>query len=114
MIGLYQNLARMRAILAGKRVTAAAVDSDPRIAHDVSVEVLRMAREEKELMTQIQEDVEFMAGIQGLINRITVSPHGSANRTLAIRHLEDAQSRLQRELGDKPLDETCGRNAHAP
>jgi hypothetical protein len=55
-----------------------------------------------------------MAGIQGLINRMTVSPHGSANRTLAIRHLEDAQSRLQRELGDKPLDETCGRNAHAP
>jgi hypothetical protein len=104
MIGLYHDLMMLRTLLASKRVTAAAVDSDPRIAHDAGVSVIRMAGDEKALTEQILEDVTWIANLQGMINRMTVSKHGSAQRTLALRHLEDAQSRLLRELGEKPAN----------
>lgn len=103
MIGLYHDLVMLRTQLASKRVTAAAVDSDPHIAHDSGVSVIRMESEEREMVNYIAGAERYVAEIQGMMNRMLAggvarTPH----RTLVIRHLEDAQSRLLRELGDKP------------
>jgi hypothetical protein len=48
----------------------------------------------------IVEDEHYLVLIRKVIAEMQLSEHGSANRQLAIRHLEDAESRLLRELGD--------------
>ena len=97
--GLYHNFQRLSARLCAEQPT----DTEPRIAHidTVSKEQIRMERDK--VAAAILECEAVENEIHGLINRMLCAPHGSANLTLAMRHLEDAQSRVRRELGDVPM-----------
>ena len=96
--GLYQL--RMRRIEQAKynRGREHAVDVDPHIAHESGVTAERLEKEVVMLNEQIHENVTTVEGIEHMVRYLTVSPHKSPDRTLAIRHLEDASMRLRREL----------------
>ena len=96
--GLYQL--RMRRIEQAKynRNRAMAVDADPHIAHESEVVATRLEKEVVMLNEQITENVQTVEGIEHMVRILVSSPHKSADRTLAIRHLEDASMRLRREL----------------
>lgn len=98
IIGHYHHLQRLNARIHAVQPVA----MEPRVAHIETVSRDQLRLERDNMAEAILEDEEWISELQGLLNRITCSPHGSAHRQLAIRHLEDAQSRLLRELGDKP------------
>lgn len=77
-------------------------DPNPVSAHYAGVEAEQLTRE-MNLRTLKISDNEFIIGnLQSTIETLSNVILASAQRTLALRHLEDAQSRLIRELGDRP------------
>ena len=96
--GLYQLRCRRIHTAKYQRDRALAPNTDPRIAHESGISADRLDAEIIALSEQIEENVTSIEGIEHLIRLLTSSPHKSADRTLAIRHLEDASMRLRREL----------------
>ena len=73
--------------------------TDPRIGFEAGESADRLAREIMAMNQQKAGNQGLIEQIQIQINYLEKSPHQSAHRTLALRHLEDAQSRLIRENG---------------
>lgn len=70
--------------------------------HDAEVDIGILSKEIEDLEYEIAEDVKFVGEMQRFVNFLSVTKYKSWHRTLALRHCEDAQSRILRELGDKP------------
>lgn len=101
--GLYQELADLQAQRRSKQAFVDAKVGSARALHDAAVFVQTADAGVFSLMGAILESEEMAREIQGLLNRLHTAKHQSRHRSLALRHLEDAQSRLMRELGDKPV-----------
>jgi hypothetical protein len=72
--------------------------TDPRTAHEAGVSADQLDREIVELELAIAGNEKLISAIQQEINFLLASPYKSASRMIALRHLEDAQSRLIREI----------------
>ena len=100
--GLYQLHADKTRELAEARAIVADPEAGAGERHDAEFKVGQLTKELVDLEYQIHEDIKFIGEQQKFINFLTVTKYKSAHRTLALRHCEDAQSRILRELGDKP------------
>lgn len=97
------DLARTRRQQAEwNRAKAAATHTDPHIAHECQQAALRMDKEAESAEAHAKGNQDIILNIETLIHYLIHSPHNSAHRTLALRHLEDASMRLRREIGDPP------------
>ena len=100
--GLHHRKELLSRDLLTLRARARRPETDPRTAHEAGVAADGVERELHQVTATIASDVELVGEIQQQINYLSESSFKSAHRTLALRHLEDAQSRLLRELGDLP------------
>lgn len=100
--GLYQLHADKTRELAEARAIVADPEAGAGERHDAEFNAGQLTRELVDLEYQIHEDIKFVGEQQKFINFLTTTKFKSAHRTLALRHCEDAQSRILRELGDKP------------
>jgi len=97
MKSLYERLRETEHTASDRRKMAAAC-SDPRTRHEIEVSALAAEKEAATIS-------EIIAGVESLVMtaRTFISAlrgtFPSANITLALRHAEDAESRLIRELG---------------
>lgn len=74
----------------------------PQERHSKTLRQDEIRREMIQLDAAVFENETFARELQGLLMRLAVSNHKSRHRSLVITGLEDVQSRLLRELGDKP------------
>lgn len=82
------------------RLRARKPSTDPRLAHEAGVAAERLGRDVEKLREYHAGNAALILRLQELIRYLENSPHKSVHRSLALRHLEDAQSRLMRENGD--------------
>lgn len=99
--GLHHELVAKLGRLIDIRARMAEPALSPQEEHSLNWELQDLDRAAAKLMNAIGEVERMVRDIGGMIVLMTNAPHNSAHWTLAIRHLEDAQSRLLRELGDK-------------
>lgn len=81
------------------RCEAASVSTDPRIAHECEVTAKCLDEEAEQLERMAKGNHELIQNIEHLIRYLATSNDKSAQRTLAMRDLESASSRLRREVG---------------
>lgn len=74
----------------------------PQEQHSKTVRQEEIRREVVKIEAAVLENETMASELTGLLNRANVSSHKSRHRSLVITGLEDVQSRLLRELGDKP------------
>lgn len=100
--GLYHELAAKSA----KRDAGNRRLEDPEISanerHSLEWTAGDLAREIDRLADHVAENTSMAGFIQALIITIQKSEHTVRHRSLLLTHLEQAQDRLRRELGDKP------------
>lgn len=99
--GLHSQIAQKLTTAKWQKQKAAAVDTDPRIAHDAEVDAEKLKAEAANLAAMARSDEAMVPAIESLIIRLENSTHKSAYRTLAMRDLQSASNWLRRELGDK-------------
>ena len=100
--GLLHLAAVKRDQAAWCRTHAKATKSDPRMAHENEVRAAELTAEADQLAGHAKGNAELILNIETLIHYLNHSPINSADRVLALRHLEDASMRLRREIGDAP------------
>jgi hypothetical protein len=101
--GLYQLAAHKRQQAEWCRATAKRSETDPRTAHENEQAAEQLVKEADDLEAHAKGNEDLILGIETLIHYFPSSPHQSAHRALAMRHLEDASMRLQRENGTTTL-----------
>ena len=102
--GLYHKIATLEARHAN--AYACMRDSmDPQDIHQAHLHAEGVVRDISSLLAMADADELLVQGIQNLLDTMAILPP-TAHRVLAMRHVEDAQSRLLRELGDKPVTES--------
>jgi hypothetical protein len=99
--GLYQLAKHKRQQAEWARVKIGNPHTDPRVAHECEVTAAQLEKESEVLLKHASENENFILACETLISGMLASEHGGPNRTLAIRHLESASMRLQRENGPK-------------
>lgn len=99
--GLYHQLAEKRVCLASDLRLSRSATTEPRDAHCAGVNAGMLEREIEDLENQILADQRLCGEIQHAINFLTASKTKTRQRALALAELENAQSRLLRELGEK-------------
>ena len=97
--GLYQLAAKKYQTATWCREKAAACATDPRVAHENEQAADQCDKEAGALLEHAKDNEILILSIETLLNSIYHSPIKSPHRTLAMRHLEDASMRLQRENG---------------
>jgi len=102
IIGLHQKLEDLQTQRKRRQAFADAGIGSARELHDAAVFVKTAEGEIFALKAAILEGGEMVREIQGVLNQLHVSKHQSRHRSLATTALENAQSRLLREIGDKP------------
>ncbi len=125
--GLYQVIAAKRFAAGEAARVCRNLATDPRRAHEAGVESELLAKESEDVAAHVSGNVQTIEGIEHMIHYLKTSPYKSADRTLAIRDLEQASMRLRRENGDPepernfqplsspmPVSANRGREAHAP
>ena len=102
MHGLYQQ--RESVIRSIERLTddLAANASNPSAVHQINRSITDAKDQQRGLTLEISACATAIADIRSIIAALGKT-RPSSNKTLAMRHLEDAESRLLRELGD-PVD----------
>lgn len=100
--GLQHDLKGLQQLLSRKQAYLDSSEGTPNERHAVQVEVKELEAKIFATMGAILEGGEMVREIQGILNQLHVSKHPSRHRSLVITELENAQSRLLRELGDKP------------
>lgn len=98
--GLYKLIDQLRQQAKWNRAKAAAPSADPRVAYEAEVSAKDAESRAEELEAHAKGNQDMILNIESLIHYLNHSPHKSADRTIATRHLEDASMRLRRELGD--------------
>jgi hypothetical protein len=102
--GLYSRRLATHAQIAKAMKVQRDSEADPVQQHDAAFLEPRLREEVSKLGKVMDENESLITRIEALITDMQQSGWSSAERTLAIRHLEDASSRLRRELGDHPVD----------
>lgn len=101
--GIYSQI-KSKQEARDRRAAAALHAADgPRVCHDHEVAADVLGGQIATLKSHAEENERMIGNLQGLLMELAASGHQSAHRTLALRHLEDAQSRLMRELGERPV-----------
>lgn len=99
--GIYSLIAQRRQSAEWDRAKAAGTRTDPRLVHELEESAKRTDAEVDRLQTHAKSNEELIQNIEMLIHYLNGSSIKSAHRTLALRDLESASGRLQRELGTK-------------
>lgn len=99
--GLYYHVATLERAMAQLNQQIGSAD-DPRDGHSLSNRYAALQAEMGRTLGHIDCNEADIAQIERRIALSKRCEFRSADRTLALRHLEDASSRLRRELGDKP------------
>ena len=73
---------------------------DPATAHDATVLAGQISKQIDRTQAIIDSDEVIIGMLQGVINHLQNDELRTEFRTLALRHIEDAQARLVRELGN--------------
>lgn len=100
MNGLYKKIAELVIQLQAKRVIAEDTFAEPRDGFNANEDAVRLEREIAELKSMADEDAAMVATLMLVLEKLENSKHKSRHRSLVITLLEDAESRLLRELGD--------------
>lgn len=102
--GLYSKLNATHAAIAAAIKLQRDPDTDPAKLEAAKISEPRLREEVAKLGKAIDHNESLINRIESMIDEMTLNGWGSAQRTLAMLHLEDASSRLRRELGDHPTD----------
>ncbi len=102
IIGLYHERHAAETQLAAKRDYLASGEGSPRQLHDAQRVRDELLLQIPKLHEALAENESMACRLQGVLNQLHVSKYKSRHRSLVITGLEDVQSRLLRELGDKP------------
>lgn len=102
--GLYSRRLATHALIAKAVKTQRDPDADHVQKHDAAFHDPRLREEVAKLGREIDHNESLINRIESMIDEMTLNSCGTAQRILAMRHLEDASSRLRRELGDHPTD----------
>lgn len=97
--GLYQLAAKKLQTAEWCRQKAESCKTDPRTASENEEAAASAEREATALLEHAKENEVLILSIETLLHGIYSSPIKSADRTLAMRELEAASMRLQRENG---------------
>ena len=97
--GLYQQLEKAQARHA--MACQAMRDGEPQTCHDAGLLEARLRKEIEGIKQLIDSDLCLIGKLDEVIGGF-IPALSTSFRTLALRHVEDAQSRLLRELGDYP------------
>ncbi len=102
--GIYHQLAALE-----KRHAVALVEAreaaNPRDRHQAETAAHEVKREIAKFRNIACDDEILLLGLKNLVDTMAQLPP-TPHRMLALRHVEDAQSRLMRELGDQPESES--------
>lgn len=99
--GLYQLLAEKITALRASNARRDAPDVTP-VDRDIYVSTgAGLENQIRNLQIAIRENEDFATSLGERLEELAESVHQSRNRALVITYLEEAQSRLLRELGDK-------------
>lgn len=96
---LYQRLAAARNS-AGTARAMARDCADPRQRHELECSARAADAEADNLAAAIAEIEALLTKLRAALREAETLKFRGAHTTLAIRHMEDAESRLQRELGN--------------
>lgn len=99
--GLYHKLAQCQDALAAARETMRD-DRDPGSAHNAGARARAIEADISRIRNLIDDDLLLIACIDACIDRLGNMTLTTSHRTLTTVLMEDAQSRLMRELGDHP------------
>lgn len=99
--GLYHKLNHCQDALAAAR-RAMRDDPNPGAAHNAGVRASAIEQDIQRIKQTIDSNLLSIDHMEFLLGQLSIPSISSADRTLALRHIEDAQSRLLRELGDQP------------
>ena len=102
MNGLYQLLGKSQDMLTGCRYIMVASDS-PQDAHDAKRREREIMAEIAKLKATIESDTRIISILRDAMLALGDPDMATAHRMLVLRHLEDCESRLLRELGDQPI-----------
>ncbi len=103
--GLYHKIAVLEARHANACAAMRQIEN-ARDCHLAGAHAKEVARDITRWREMADADELLVLGMQNLLDTMAILPP-TAHRVLAIRHIEDAQSRLMRELGDKPVSSTA-------
>ena len=98
--GLHHKLAAKIAQRESARERLADPDASANEKHSLAWTAGDLEREIELLVEHIGQDQDMAKAIGQFINFLQESAHESRHRALVITHLEQAQDRLRRELGD--------------
>jgi hypothetical protein len=102
--GLYSKLNATHAAIAAAVKVQKDSDAEPAKLEAARISEPRLREEVKKICAAIEQNEGWITRIESMIDEMNLKGWGSSDRSLAIRHLEDASSRLRRELGDHPQD----------
>lgn len=100
--GLYKLKSDKLAVSTALRMAARRGGQSPQDSHASEVRATQMDDEINLLGERIAADEVMIGQLAVMICNLSDPKLATTHRTLALRHLEDAQSRLLRELGSKP------------
>lgn len=104
--GLYQKIAQTRATMESRMRDAADKTLHPMDSQHAGMLADISRKDLAEMEGQVLDNAAMVAELNDMIARLENPSFCSADRTRALCYLEDAQSRLLRELGDKPSAST--------
>lgn len=97
---LSKDIAAREAQIKSLRMTERKSSSDPRLAYEAGVRAAELTAQMDKLVQHRSGNHSVIRQLENIILYLEQSPHQSAHRTLVLRHIEDAQSRLLRENGN--------------
>jgi len=100
--GLYHQRAEKVLRARAKRLLATDLTALPAERHAAETDADSLVRELARISGEIADVETWLSDLAPLIRKLRIRNIGYRNATLALQHLEDAESRLIRELGDKP------------
>ena len=97
--GLHHQISLKRAA-AGAAAREARATTDARTSYEQGVSAEKLALESEALSEHLHGNEQVMEGLLHQIHYLSVSPHKSRHRSLAITELENAYARLLMENGE--------------
>lgn len=104
--GIYHKISAVRSVMEERLSAASDKTSDPMDSHHAGMLAEISRKDLVSLEGQMQDNEAMVAELTDMITRLKKNRFSSADRTRALCCLEDAQSRLIRDLGTKPADST--------
>ncbi len=99
--GLYIILAEKTQLCEALRATARDKSTSPQDSHDAEVRAVQLSNEITKHVEDIHKLQRLCRDMDEMIRSLeNIQIPGNVNRMMAWHHLEDAQSRLYRELGN--------------